>query len=215
LGTMSPKHNPSDPYRFSAKMDSPKSPGGGFTSPKDRFAEKDSLYLDMGRPEMNGKVDTINTASQNNSLLFKKGSNASVGSDSFSTFANQAGGIEKKKSFKMHSGMGSNGGQSFLKAALLRNMQKNNSDAPNEEYKDDGPSSPANKSLNDRLSHRLLGGESGRLSSASQDHDSEDDGYSQSPKSAKHSDHAEKGKTSFTKRRFQPFAQKIESADAK
>jgi len=215
LGTMSPKNIPNHAYRFQMDSPSPKSPGGGFTSPKDRFAEKDSLYLDMGRPEMNGKVDTINTASQNNSLLFKKGSNASVGSDSFSTFAHQAG-IEKKKSFKMHGGMGSNGGQSILKAALLRNMQKNNSDAPGEEYKDDGPSSPANKSLNDRFSHRLLmGGESGRLSSASQDNDSEDDGYSQSPKSTKHSDIAEKGKTSFTKRRFQPFAHKVESADAK
>jgi len=35
---------------------------------KDRFAEKGSLYLDMGRPEVNGSVDTMASGSTNNSM---------------------------------------------------------------------------------------------------------------------------------------------------
>jgi len=208
---MSPKHSPISPngFRFGT-IDSPKSPGFYL---KERFAEKDSLYLDMGRPELNGKIDTINTASQNNSVLLKKGSNASVGSgtnpDSFSAFANQHANNEKRgKGFKLHSG--SHGGQSVLKAALLRNMQKNNNDLAGEESKEDGVSSPNNQSLSDRFSHRLLAFND-RQSSGSQDNDSEDDGYSQSPKHYKLPESTPKEKTSFTKRRFQPFAQKADT----
>jgi len=190
----------------SPRTDSLKSPGM-----KDRFAEKDSLYLDMGRPEMNGKLETLNSASNNNSLLLnRRDSNASVGSnaghDSFSSFAKNSPVDKRSKSFRMHPNVPNNN-QSFLKAALLRNMQKNSSDMP-EESKDDN-SSPKNEER--RNSERLQGrfsSFSSRNSSNSQDNDSEDDGV-ESPKQSKQVDSG-KTPTTTTKRRFQPFAQKNE-----
>jgi len=100
--------------------------GGG------RFAEKDSLYLDMGKPEMNGKVDTLTNHSANNSILLmnRTDSNNNVGSNPniISNFAKGRSLFEQKgkgqsKSFKNHPNSGNS--QSFLKAAIFRNMQKN------------------------------------------------------------------------------------------
>lgn len=208
---MSPKHNPTSPkgFKFSG-MDSPKSPNP--STPKERFAEKGSLYLGNGRPEMTGRTDTINTTSQNNSIFLKKGSTASVGSgnnqDSFSTFSNHAD--KKNKSFKIHTG--GNGGKNILKETLLRNIQKNNSDIPGEEYKDDGTHSPMNRTSGGG------GGFSKKISdfhsegySSDQDPESEDDGYSQSPKHYKAPENSDKKRGSALKRRFQPFAPKHDS----
>jgi serine/threonine protein kinase len=115
----------------------------------DRYAQKDSLYLDMGKPELNGKVDTIGNASNNNSILFNKlNSNANIGnagSNPASASNFKLSPDKKTRSFKAannHAGAPAQN-HSFLKAAIFRNMQKNNSDVPGEEYKDDY--SPSNK----------------------------------------------------------------------
>jgi len=100
-------------------------------TPLNRYAEKDSLYLDMGRPEMNGKIDTLTSGSMNNSLLMltrdnSHGNNSAAGS--LSNFAKGKGGMEMKgfnKSFKNN--LANN--QSVLKAAIFRNM-RNKSEVP-------------------------------------------------------------------------------------
>jgi serine/threonine protein kinase len=100
-------------------------------TPLHRYAEKDSLYLDMGRPEMNGKIDTLTSGSMNNSLLMltrdnSHGNNSAAGS--LSNFAKGKGGMEIKghtKSFK--NGLVNH--QSVLKAAIFRNM-RNKSEVP-------------------------------------------------------------------------------------
>ena len=106
---------------------------------KDKYAEKDSLYLDVGTPLLNGKIDTItqSMSSNNNSLLLSQmggGSNGNVGSNSgsISMFVENTNGSGKKSnrpSFRYNGA-----GQSFLKAAIFRNMQKNSENI--EEFKD-------------------------------------------------------------------------------
>lgn len=115
------------------------SPGGNGI--KDRFAEKDSLYLDMGKPELNGKIGTLANGSHNDSLLLhnRGDSNASVTlkdgtHSSFAKGVQQPDQKTRSKSFRGHAGGANN--QSFLKAAIFRNMQKN-SDYTGEEIKED------------------------------------------------------------------------------
>ena len=95
----------------------------------------------MGRPELNGKIDTLTSGSTNNSVLLMNrfDSNANIGSSpgSVSSFAKSKMLSDQKnkansKSFKVNNGPSN---QSFLKAAIFRNMQKN-SEAPTEEVKD-------------------------------------------------------------------------------
>jgi len=204
-------------------IDSPKSVKN--SAQKDRFAEKDSLYLDMGKTEFNGKTDTINTtASNGNSLLMnRRDSNVSIGSnsDSVSAFANKAPIEKRSRSFRVHNNAaGSN--KSVRMAALLRNMQKNNGEpGQGEESKDDmSPSTPV-KEKPRRFSERLViknGGFSERSSSNGPDNDSEDEqspGFSPKLKLGMESttpDNSSKGRLLATpKRRFQPFAQKSEA----
>jgi serine/threonine protein kinase len=97
--------------------------------PENRFSKKDSLYLDVGRPDMNGKLDTITTMYVNNSLSVK-GSCASPTSTSNSTFEQRT----KTQSKTVKPSRPANN-QSFLKAAIFRNMQKN-SELDNDEGKE-------------------------------------------------------------------------------
>lgn len=94
----------------------------------DRFVREDSLYLDVGRPEMNGRTDTLTNGSTNNSLLLnnKIDSSSNLNSPCLpSSFgANRALVRTNSKSSK------SNNTQSFLKAAIFRSMQKKNSEIP-------------------------------------------------------------------------------------
>jgi len=114
--------------------------------PKERFAEKGSLYLDMGRPEVNGRIDTLTSGSTNNSMLLNKRENDMSFNGLPSSFASkgsqQLSDLKVKgqnKSFKGPNGsMGGN--QSILKAAIFRNMQKNN-EISGEDFKDGGLSS--------------------------------------------------------------------------
>lgn len=101
-----------------------------------RFAEKDSLYLDLGKPEINGRVDTLTNGSNNNSLmLFRADSFNGASPKSTSPFAK---GTPQTSSFRVYAN-NANGGnsptvgnQTFLKAAIHRNIQNNNDE---EEYK--------------------------------------------------------------------------------
>lgn len=94
------------------------------TGKPERYAEKDSLYLDLGKTEMTGKVDTLTNGSQNNSLMMiQRSDSVNAGSNgSLSHFAKGTLADQKKagqnKSFK---GSGNN----FLKQAIFRNMEKN------------------------------------------------------------------------------------------
>lgn len=92
-----------------------------------RFAEKDSLYLDLGKPEMNGKIDTLTSGSANNSLLLQKADCASP--KIASPFSKNA--MMRGSSFKNQV---SGGNKDVLKAAIFRNMQNNNED---EEFKNE------------------------------------------------------------------------------
>ena len=103
----------------------------GTTNAGNRFAEKDSLYLDLGRPELNGKIDTITSGSNNNSLLLHKNSSPdSPSPKSGSPFSKHSA---QSSSFKVQA---TNNNQSFLKAAIFRNMQKNGED---EDRKEESP----------------------------------------------------------------------------
>jgi hypothetical protein len=92
----------------------------------------------MGKPDLNGKVDTINSSgSTNNSLLLaqRTDSQKDKESGSLSHFAKGVQGETKKlptgRSFR------NTGGQSFLKAAIFRNMEKNR-EAEDESKEDTG-----------------------------------------------------------------------------
>jgi len=100
---------------------------GSVTNTPQRFAEKDSLYLDVGRPELTGKIDTLTSGSNNNSLLLTKNDGGST-PNSASAFA------KNSLSRSTKPGHSTAPKQSFLKAAIFRNMQKNNE---MEETKDD------------------------------------------------------------------------------
>ena len=102
---------------------------------KDRFIDKDSLYLDVGRPELNGRVDTINNGSTHNSILHQNrgsefgSSNGASSNSAMSPFSKSPLGEQRRhtgRSFKVNGSIGSN--QSFLKAAIYRNMQRNDED---------------------------------------------------------------------------------------
>ena len=101
-----------------------------------RFAEKDSLYLDLGKPEINGKVDTLTNGSANNSLLlFRADSFNGNSPKSTSPFSK---GTPQTSSFRVYANGGGSptvgGNQTVLKAAIHRNIQNNNE----EEYKPNG-----------------------------------------------------------------------------
>jgi serine/threonine protein kinase len=106
---------------------------------KKRFTGKDSLYLDVGRPEMNGKLDTLTTESVKNSVSLKGSCNTSL-SASTSTFAKRESSLEPKEAkersgtFKNHHTTDKN--QSVLKAAIFRNIQQKNNKNHNEEAKE-------------------------------------------------------------------------------
>mmetsp|Transcript_42367 Transcript_42367/g.49072 ORF Transcript_42367/g.49072 Transcript_42367/m.49072 type:complete len:647 (-) Transcript_42367:253-2193(-) len=59
---------------------------------KERYEQKDSLYLDVGQPVINGKVDTMTSGvnSHNNSLLLQGPSNTTGSNNSISRFAGSA-----------------------------------------------------------------------------------------------------------------------------
>eukprot|EP00331_Platyophrya_macrostoma_P001213 CAMPEP_0176405486 /NCGR_PEP_ID=MMETSP0127-20121128/360_1 /TAXON_ID=938130 /ORGANISM="Platyophrya macrostoma, Strain WH" /LENGTH=571 /DNA_ID=CAMNT_0017784541 /DNA_START=311 /DNA_END=2026 /DNA_ORIENTATION=- len=105
--------------------------------PKERYEQKDSLYLDVGGPPLNGKVDTLNSGvnSNNNSLLLGQpvGSDPSSNTSSMSKFS--GGGLTVKKELSK----GRFGGNNLLKAAIFKNAEKNN---PN--FEDESPRRFAN-----------------------------------------------------------------------
>jgi len=113
-----------------------------------RFAEKDSLYLDVGKPEINGKIDTLTSGSNNNSLLLTRAdSNGNSAPNSASSFAKNLG---HSRSFKAHNTAGK---PSFLKAAIIRNMQMNNSES--EEAKDESPDIKSERRHSDFIPSRM------------------------------------------------------------
>jgi len=110
---------------------------------QNRFTEKDSLYLDVGKPELNGKLNTLTNGSTNNSILVKGGttnSNTNSNNNSLSAFAkqvNQAENDQKSQSRHGYRSSYNNGNKpSFLKAAIFNNMQKNGADSPTAVKKD-------------------------------------------------------------------------------
>lgn len=109
---------------------------GPVVLPRDRFAQRDSLYLDMGRPDYLGKMDTLVVGSQNNSMLFaqRRHSSNESSNGSLSSF-NKTPLLPdpKKRSSVKGFGMGGGGSQSVLKAAIFRNMQKNNEEEGKED----------------------------------------------------------------------------------
>jgi serine/threonine protein kinase len=112
-----------------------------------RFIEKDSLYLDVGKTELNGKVDSITGGSANNSITIKgnyPGSPASPHPQP-SIFGKAAILLEQRAKGEVVSSRGSvsPSNQSFLKAAIFRNMlQKSNENSNREENEDEIPSLP-------------------------------------------------------------------------
>jgi len=131
----SPMHNNNNTDLLSPmnlKFGSLKSEGSPFTVTQqshNRFAEKDSLYLDLGKPEMNGRLDTITNGSANNSFCLHGGSNTNSNANSVSAFAKQSTLPDQDtkgqaKSYRGHNAPANN--QSFLKAAIFNNMQKKN-----------------------------------------------------------------------------------------
>jgi hypothetical protein len=176
----------------------------------DRFAEKDSLYLDMGRPEMNGKIDTLTSGSQNNSLLLQRdpSSNANLNSGSLSAFAKQGSLSDQKKS-----GQGKSfkvgGGSSFYKAALLKNNLNY------EETKEDP--GPPRQELIPRENNRRYSENLGKGREKSPSPDNEDEISSEDPqveynvdkiKTGTPDKHPSKMLSASGNRRFTPFGQK-------
>jgi len=149
------------PTRFNAataKLDfSGSKPGslrnsGVLVNNGERYAQKDSLYLDMGKTEMTGNVNTIGNASNNNSILFNKlNSNANIGNSGSNPASASNFKLSPDKKTRSFKGAANPTGpsahnHSFLKAAIFRNMQKNNSETTGEEYRDDSPSNMESQS---------------------------------------------------------------------
>jgi len=197
-----------------SKCESPRSPG--VLNGKDRFTQKNSFYLDMGKPELNGRTDTLNNGSSNGNsvLLHKRGdSNASVGSgtnpDSPSGFSKQQSLFKRSRSLKPFNPM-PNSGQSVLKAAIFRNMQKNgNGDMNNEDGKED---LQVERRRSDYASGKHSDHSSERgYESRSPDRDSQDESGDDSPNRLEKIKGLDKGSAKPAqagKRRFLPFAQK-------
>lgn len=80
---------------------------------KDKYEQKDSLYIDVGQPLLNGKTDTITAGvgSNNNSLLLGQGPMGS-NPNSLSKFAG-----------------GKGGANDLRKAAILKNSKFHDSDS--------------------------------------------------------------------------------------
>ena len=102
---------------------------------RSRFAEKSSLYLDVGKPEMNGGIGTITNSSENNSAAAIKDKSVGSHSTSLSAFANTANGGKPVHALLQQREKGQSksakGGRNFenqlvLKAAIFANMQKGN-----------------------------------------------------------------------------------------
>jgi serine/threonine protein kinase len=120
---------PLTPMRMDSFDNSPMLP----PSKKDRFVREDSLYLDIGKPEINGRVDTITSGSMNNSLLLatRTDSTNELPSPCLpSKFSTLGTGLVRTNSKTYKS---SNNRPSFLKAAIFNNMQRNNSEGLREE----------------------------------------------------------------------------------
>jgi len=189
---------------------------------RDRFTEKDSLYLDVGRPEINGRIDTLNNGSTQNSLMFgnrvaELNSQNGSSNNSLSPFGKVGLNDYKRvsKSFKGHTTIGGN--QTFLKAAIHRNMQRGD-----EEAKEEG--SPVLKLEQVRTEKRYRNSEllstihteKQRTGSQSPSYTGKSDSVSDnSPFTLKveqvqpHSANPIIGKsTQISNRRFQPFSQK-------
>lgn len=115
-------YSPLTPLRIESDKDSPLLPHRG-----DRFVREDSLYLDMGKPELNGRIDTLTNGSTNNSLLLNNRVDSSSNLNSPclpSSFGSNRSLVRtNSKSSKTHNT------QSFLKAAIFRSMQKKNNEA--------------------------------------------------------------------------------------
>ena len=194
---------------FGGKTDSPKSPALNPLNPQaSRFAQKNSFFLDVGKPELNGKVDTLTAGSSNNNsvLLNRQNSNASVGSnngsDSPSHFSNQKSLFKRSRSMKTYNPMASTG-QSFLKAAIFRNMAKNQNDMPDEENKE-VESLQIERRHSDNAKRSEFSPSNRNAASKSPERDESADN---SPSHIKSPTNAFKISTS-SKRRFQPFGQK-------
>lgn len=104
---------------------------------KERYVDKDSLYLDVGKPEINGKIDTITGGSTNNSIAHRGsdfgGSECSSNTSPSAFSRSPLEGPRKAsgRSFKVNNA--SIGGNSaFLKAAIHRTIQKNDEDSKND-----------------------------------------------------------------------------------
>lgn len=115
----------------SVKAESPSLTFGVTLSPltphKSRFTVKRSIYIDQGQPEMNGNIATLSNGSMNNSLLMRPEEvNSNPGTvsnfakkdpkDQFSNLKTKG----QSRSFKVQ-----NTNQTFLKAAIFNNMNKN------------------------------------------------------------------------------------------
>jgi len=118
-----------------------------------KYEQKDSLYLDVGQPLMNGKIDTLNAGvgSANNSLnLVGHAPSGNPGSNpsSLSKFAagNQAG----KLSMKGRGG----GGNDLLKAAIFKNAERN----MNNPYEESSPVKTFDNSGFSGKSNQVMGG---------------------------------------------------------
>jgi len=92
---------------------------------RNRFTIKESMYLDVGKPDFTGKIESLSNGSSNNSLYIK-GDNFSSNNNSVSSFARQTTLSEQKskgqsRSFKGHNINTHN--HNFLKAAIFNNMK--------------------------------------------------------------------------------------------
>lgn len=107
---------------------------------KEKYEQKDSLYIDVGTPLFNGRTDTLNSGvnSHNNSLLLGQtpSNNTNNGSNpgSLSKFA--AGAASGKKEGGKTRGGGAN---DLFKAAIYKTMEKNSVNSPGLDSEDLSP----------------------------------------------------------------------------
>lgn len=88
-----------------------------------RFEMKDSLYLDLGKPEISGKVDTLTNGSANNSLLLQRQESMNNSSPK-SASPYHRGSIFQSSNFRIQANAVNNNNPSVLKQTIIRNMQK-------------------------------------------------------------------------------------------
>ena len=114
---------------YESSLMSPDSPNTPYTfelPEHNRFVERGSLYLDLGKPEFNGEVETYFEMSLNNSIIFESSAGSSNNTSiSIENSISPTGKRSDRKSRSRSRSQSASQGKGFLITAILNTIKKN------------------------------------------------------------------------------------------